>query len=269
MKTVLPDTGFERTIQAHRTVLTNEMARHFRDTRPELQQLGQLGKRVALEEATARMKGKFARIKNLFDNQRAIYEEIKRILDESGTKEILDIFSGLALVPLALLASKKLQKTYLLDSHTKINYRAIAQELYVRRDQIEHVQTMIHPFSSEISLPPTKQVTLIDTGLSLPGEARAPNVNIDYEVAQSSHLPHEPRLRTEDDHLAVVLKLLQGKERNVLIIDRPHLKTAKDVIESSRNRIETVMAATRGDWQVDVHEQIQEKNLIVTRLTKV
>lgn len=262
MKPEKMDFAFDQVLAANRKVMTQRTAEFLRMGIGN--SYGQKGKRLAVELAEEETRAKFAANRNIFQTQKAIYMLLKDYFEQKKPKEILDVFSGAAYVPFALLNSKRTQRIHLLDAH-ELDYGAIATALKLSRDQIDHLQFMLNPIQTRPDmLPPTEEVTLIDTGLSLPQEFRAPNVGRKSD-SPSSHVPAVP-LGIKMDQLTVLLKLLDTSKRVVHVVDRPYEIDVDTVASSIHERLDRVFEATQGNWQVTHFATIPEQNLASMRL---
>lgn len=258
-----PEHAFQRIQQAHNTARREVNINGLRAQHPTILKL-KPKKREEIEKASddyaiEQLTEAFA----LFNQTRL--DILKVFLAEFGDRdlpEILDLYSGWSYIPLSLLVGGKTKKIHLVDANEFIPFERMRQLLEQPTGSINYIKTIIETSSNPFLLPPTRDVTLLDTGLSLPKEFRAPNNPPFHETKHLSSL-HIENTDAKDDHLLkVTLNQLGNKPRRMYIIDKPQNATADSIADKVQARISGVFARTRATWNIKKFKVIPETNLL-------
>lgn len=219
------------------------------DTRPGLsreQRRNKMLKQYFIEDYVRKLKERFSERKKI---QEAVFDRLK--LELTGTKELLDLFSGMPNVVLPLLEDGVIQQLTLLDfapedvvTHTRA--QMLKQLSSRKRDKVVNLKKPIVP--GTLGLPASAVATFIESGLTLPTRNRFdPSVVPVYvegqDWVQASYLRSGHIVNTTVTLQDVLCALRQVSQRTLHVFDTPFVAAPlstdahRQYVESFTNQV--------------------------------
>ncbi len=179
-------------------------------------------------------------------NRRRVYQWLKKNLDSGGS--LVDLFSGDASVPVALLMDGKISDLTLVDSPASSYNRYVrrALEQFGLGDRVVQEILRITDQTECDSLPSGAQVSMIGSGLIFPRAERGDDPVPDPRghMLKVSHIDKDSPVELED-----VLCGLSGEKRTLWFADNTWAISPGD-LACARSHIESVVDRFGGEWKV-------------------
>ncbi len=204
--------------------------------------------------------------------QRAYFLGLLKVLQ---CDELLDLFSGPGVVPIALQVARRAKRVILADNDPHEQFAQLYAQ-YGGRLQIDSptvVDTTIRPGAR---LPDSENVTLIDTGLGLPDEDRDV-FDLQLQFHRRAHREGIVALRREIPHallrghvfgqdLPEILALLSNTRRQVFITENSLLPTDRrnDLVSTHLNE---AVDQFGGEWVFANLSELDQDGLLLAQLT--